>query len=361
MMKRRDFMKTAALGTVACALPSLAVDTEVKSSWLTYDILWNIDISHQLNNNCKLWIPLPSEIKGFQKILQTTQNSDAREYSYNDNNLYGAKLLYLHWFKEQEAKKATVALKVALNDRQCDFNSKRICTESFKEAQKFLAPSAHIPIDGMVAKISKTIVGTQKDPLKKARKLYDWIIANSYRDENVQGCGVGSPNSMLAQLEREGRMGGKCLDMSALCVALMRASLIPAREVMGIRVGGSRLSHAFGAQEDITKSQHCKLEFFIDYLGWVPCDPADITKLVLKENLEKDSPRVREMADLFFGFWENNWMALNHARDFEITPKNDQGMLDSFGYIYGEAQGEYLDPFEPKSYRYSIFSVKTSV
>jgi len=359
MMQRRDFIKTVTLTTAALSLPSWG--DGVKTSWVAYDIVWNVDLSHAVNKNCRLWIPLPSEVKGFQKVIQTTHITDAHDTLYSDKNLYASKLLYLNWLKESRSKQATITLKVALSDRQCDFNPKRMCSKSFKEAQKFLAPSAHIPTDGTVAKTSKIIVGNEKDPLKKARKIYDWIIANSYRDEKVHGCGVGSPNVMLAQLEREGRMGGKCLDMSALCVALMRASGISAREVMGIRVGASRLSEAFGAKVDITKSQHCKVEFFIDYLGWVPCDPADITKLILKENLEKESPRVREMADLFFGFWENNWMALNHARDFEIAPKNEQGTLDSFGYIYGEAQGEYLDPFEPKSYRYSISSVKTSV
>lgn len=358
-MQRRDFIKTVTLTTAAISLPSWG--DEVKKSWVAYDIVWSFDLSHAVNKNCRLWIPLPSDVKGFQKVLQTTHVTDAQEYLYSDKNLYVSKLLYLNWSKESQSKQATVTLTVALRDRQCDFNPKRMCSKSFKEAQKFLAASAHIPTDGTVAKISKMIVGNEKESLKKARLIYDWIIANSYRDENVHGCGVGSPNVMLAQLEREGRMGGKCLDMSALTVALMRSCGIPAREVMGIRVGASRFSNAFGTKDDITKSQHCKLEFFIDYLGWVPCDPADITKLVLKENLEKDSPRVREMSDLFFGFWENNWMALNHARDFEIAPKNEQGVLDSLGYVYGEADGEYLDPFEPKSYTYRISSVKSPV
>jgi transglutaminase-like putative cysteine protease len=249
-------------------------------------------------------------------------------------------------------------MSVTLRDRQCDFRRKRICPDVLEHAQEFLAPTAHIPTDGAVAKVAKIIVGHEKDPLKKARKIYNWIVEHSYRDENVHGCGAGSPNAMLSQLERDGRMGGKCLDMSALCVALMRASYIPAREVMGIRVGSSRLSPAFGAGEEITKAQHCKVEFFIPTLGWIPCDPADITKLMLKEGIDKNSPRAMELANKFFGFWENNWMALNHARDFDLYPTNTQGSLDSFGYPYAEVDGEYLDPFDPASYRYAIRSRK---
>ena len=51
-------------------------------------------------------------------------------------------------------------------------------------------------------------------------------------------------------------------------------------------------------------------------------------------------------------------MAFNHARDFDLYPANAQGVLDTFGYPYGEVEGEYLDPFGPASYRYAIRSTK---
>jgi transglutaminase-like putative cysteine protease len=335
--------------------------SEVKNPLALYDIQWKFDLSSHSNKECSLWIPLPCDIGGFQNVLQLGSFNDANESSETKNNHYDARTFYAHWEKSAISKTLTLSMRVALRDRQCDFKRTRVCSDIQERAKEFLAPTAHIPTDGTIAITAKHIIGTEKGSLKKARKIYDWVIANAYRDESVHGCGVGSPNKMLAQLEKEGRMGGKCLDMSALTVALMRASGIPAREVMGIRVGPSRLSPAFGTKEDITKAQHCKLEFFIPTIGWIPCDPADITKLILKENIEKTSTRARELADLFFGFWENNWMAFNHARDFDLYPSNAQGTLDSFGYVYGEIEGEYLDPFEPKPYHYTINSVKMSV
>ncbi|MDD4855665.1 MAG: transglutaminase-like domain-containing protein [Sulfuricurvum sp.] len=358
-MHRREFIKKTALSGAICLTPSfLSASVEIKNTLALYDIQWKFDLSEHTAKECTLWAPLPGDISGFQNVLQLGSSTDAKESFQTTHNLYKSATLYAKWDKNSVIKILNITMKVALRDRQCDFKPKRICPDAIKEANKFLAPTAHIPTDGAVAKIAKLIIGNEKDLLKKARKIYDWIIANSYRDESVHGCGVGSPNAMLAQLEKEGRMGGKCLDMSALTVALMRSSGLPAREVMGIRVGASRLSNAFGAKEDITKSQHCKLEFFIPTLGWIPCDPADITKLVLKEGIEKTSPRALELADKFFGFWENNWMAFNHARDFDLYPANAQGSLDSFGYAYGEVDGEYLDPFEPTHYRYTILSKK---
>jgi len=361
-MHRREFIKKTALSGAICLAPSfLTASVEMKKTLALYDLQWKFDLTAHGAKECALWVPLPSDVSGFQNVLQIGSETTSKKSFQTTHNNYESATFYAYWDKNIIQKTLDLSMKVALRDRQCDFKRTRVCSNSIQEAKEFLAPTEHIPTDGAVAKAAKKIVANEKDPLKKARKIYDWIIANSYRDESVHGCGVGSPNVMLAQLERDGRMGGKCLDMSTLCVALMRASDIPAREVMGIRVGASRLSPAFGAKEDITKSQHCKLEFFIPTLGWVPCDPADITKLVLKENLEKSSPRALELADKFFGFWENNWMAFNHARDFNLYPANTQGTLDSFGYVYGEVDGEYLDPFEPSAYQYKILSQKVAL
>lgn len=359
-MHRREFIsKTALTGAICCAPAfSKAADSKPKTSLALYTIEWKFDLSHHSGLECALWVPLPSDISGFQNVIEQGYVTDAQNSFETAHNAYGARTLYARWDKNAVAKTLIVTLSVALRDRLCTFKRKRLCPDTIEQSRLFLAPTAHIPTDGAVAAVSRHIVGNEKDPLKKARKIYDWIIANSYRDESVRGCGVGSPNVMLAQLEREGRMGGKCLDMSALCVALMRSSGIPAREVMGIRVGPSRFSSSFGTKEEITSSQHCKVEFFIDALGWIPCDPADITKLILKEGIDRNSLRAREFSDKFFGFWENNWMAFNHARDFDLYPANAQGTLDSFGYVYGEVEDEYLDPFEPSAYRYAIHAQK---
>ena len=357
-MTRRIFLTHTAAAGALCLTPSFAADEKNLSETLAlYDIRWSFDLSRH-GGDVSLWVPLPSRIRGFQEIVRLGSRTDAAESFESDANRYGARTFFARWEKNAPSKTLELSLSVVLRDRQCDWRPRRICPGAIEEARTFLAPSAHIPTDGAVAKVSAAIIGSEKDPLKKARRIYDWVVANSYRDENVRGCGVGSPNAMLAELEKNARMGGKCLDMSALCVALMRAAGIPAREVLGIRVGPSRLSSAFGAGEEITKAQHCKVEFFVPALGWVPCDPADITKLVLKEGIEKSSPRARELADRFFGYWENNWMAFNHARDFDLFPANAQGSLDSFGYPYTEIDDEYLDPFDPASYRYAIRSEK---
>jgi len=242
-VERREFItKSAVAGAVFCSPSFLtaAAGKKGEGDFAVYTISLKCDLTHYADKECALWVPLPSDITGFQRIIELGATTDASRAFETDANSDNARTFYAHWEKNNVSKTLELSMKVMIRDRQCDWGRKRITHDAIEEAAKFLASTAHLPTDGNVAKIAKKIVANEKEPLKKAKRIYDWIIKNSYRDESVHGCGVGSPNAMLAVLEKEGRMGGKCLDMSALCVALMRASGIPEREVMGIRVGPSR-------------------------------------------------------------------------------------------------------------------------
>jgi transglutaminase-like putative cysteine protease len=76
---------------------------------------------------------------------------------------------------------------------------------------------------------------------------------------------------------------GKCADLNALFVALLRAEGIPARDVYGIRVAPSALGYASlgKAGGNVTTAQHCRAEFHLPSHGWVPADPADVRKVIL--------------------------------------------------------------------------------
>src|SRR5687767_11954244 len=65
----------------------------------------------------------------------------------------------------------------------------------------------------------------------KVKAVYDWILANTYREPEVRGCGVGDIKSMLETQN----FGGKCGDINALFVGLVRSIGVPARDIYGIR------------------------------------------------------------------------------------------------------------------------------
>ncbi|MEP6966416.1 MAG: transglutaminase-like domain-containing protein, partial [Polaromonas sp.] len=89
-----------------------------------------------------------------------------------------------------------------------------------------------IPTDGIVRKTALAATQGARTDLEKARMLYDWIVANTYREPKVRGCGEGDIETML---ETE-NLGGKCADLNALFVGLCRSVGVPARDVYGLRL-----------------------------------------------------------------------------------------------------------------------------
>ena len=144
-------------------------------------------------------------------------------------------------------------------------------------------------------------------------------------------------------------------------VCLLRNLGIPSREVFGIRAGQSKISNACGKADDkgfanITGAQHCRAEFYIDGLGWVPADPADVTKVRLAEKLTNEDKKVKDVKKYFFGSWEMNWVAFNSARDFVLNPKPTQYPINMLGYPYAEVGEDALDYYTPKTFTYSYTS-----
>jgi transglutaminase-like putative cysteine protease len=81
-----------------------------------------------------------------------------------------------------------------------------------------------LPTDGIVKATALKVTQGAKTDAQKAKLIYDWVVANTYREVKVRGCGEGDIKSML----ETGNLGGKCGDLSALFVGLARAAGVPA-------------------------------------------------------------------------------------------------------------------------------------
>lgn len=120
-------------------------------------------------------------------------------------------------------------------------------------------------MDSPAARALEATQGKASD-VDKVRALYDWTTANTYRNFDTCGCGVGDVKAAL----ETSNFGGKCADNNAIFVALCRALAIPARDIYGVRIAPS----AFGYKElgagsaNITKAQHCRAEVFLAGYGW---------------------------------------------------------------------------------------------
>ncbi|EGM70827.1 transglutaminase-like enzyme, putative cysteine protease [Shewanella sp. HN-41] len=314
-----------------------------------------------------MWIPLPEET-AFQQIRKLDFNGTYQDAYISTNNAYGAKTLFATWPDAKGKMTITVELVIETEDwepiKGGELTHYRTPTELHYPADValYLQPTKHMPIDGIVKQTADKIVAGETDPLKKARLIYNWVSANMFRDNNVIGCGTGD----VATILESGKLGGKCTDINSVFVALMRAVGVPAREMFGIRLGqavkmGQYSKKAFGSADDkgvadVTGGQHCRAMFYLAGYGWLPADPADVTKMRLTENKEHSDPAVQAVNDYLFGNWEMNWVGFNYGRDFDLFPATEQTPLNNFGYPYAEVDGDPVNYYEPKVFAYDYKS-----
>lgn len=348
-MNRRNFFKLVAVAGLATAAPAAraAPNAPMQRYRLTYRI--------RLPQNSKvarLWLPVPKcEDAGYQLCAGRAWNGIVDEADFVEKTPHAAPTFYAVWRGEEQTD-IVVTSDFATRDRQVRLDSvpnlKPIYPASVRE---FLKPTPNMPIDGIVRSTALSASRGAHTPLAKARSIYDWVVDNSFRDPTVRGCGRGDIKFML----ETGNMGGKCADINSLFVGLARAVGIPAREVFGIRVAASQQFASLGLKSaDASKAQHCRAEFYLTGVGWIPVDPADVRKAVLEEELPLGDPKIVALRERLFGSWEMNWVGFNHARDFKLHSYSRGGAMNFFMYPHAEIDNVPRDSLEPKTFVYQI-------
>ncbi len=119
----------------------------------------------------------------------------------------------------------------------------------------FTAPDILVPSKNPdLMKAAAAAVGAEKNPYLKARRLYDWQLAQlTYSSTVRDGDAV-----LAARMKRADSFG-----YASLYCALLRAAGVPARMVAGYLVRGAG---------ELTV-RHFWDEFYVETLGWVPVDP----------------------------------------------------------------------------------------
>jgi transglutaminase-like putative cysteine protease len=360
-MQRRTFLKGSAILTTAILVtPSLALTKEKENPFgiTSKPRKFSITNSYKIAPSeevAQVWIPLPKE-ESYHKVIDLKFSGNYEEAKIVTND-YNAQVLYAKWNKGDKNRELEVTFDVIMQERTTDFSKATAETNYPKDVEVYLNGTAHTPVTENLQKIALEIVKDKNTPLEKAQAIYDWTVTTMYRDNAVIGCGIGDASKTL----EEKIYGGKCTDISSVFVALLRNVDIPSREVFGIRVGKSKISSACGKADekgfaDITGAQHCRAEFYLDGIGWVPVDPADVTKVRLAEKLTNEDKKIQDVKKYFFGSWEMNWVAFNSARDFILNPKPTQYPLNMLGYPYAEIGEDAQDYYNAKTFAYTYSS-----
>jgi transglutaminase-like putative cysteine protease len=358
-MRRREFLQGGAALTLAAALPRGAFAdapfTPRPEAWRKFEVVTRVEIVKP-SGRAQAWLPLPAVAQpDWIEPLGSEWKSNATSAVRQREARYGAEMLHVEWAAGEEAPVAETVSRIATRDRAVDLSQRRaVAPLPDAERKLYTAATELVPTDGIVKATADKIVGWAFTDVEKARRIYEWIVDNTFRKATTRGCGIGDVASML----KSGDLGGKCADLNALYVGLARAAGLPARDVYGIRIAPSKFGYkSLGAASAVvSKAQHCRAEVYLSGFGWVPVDPADVRKVVLEEppgQLALDDPKVVAARKTLFGAWEMNWLAYNFANDVAL-PGSSGPKVGFLMYPQAEVGGERLDPLEPDAFKYTI-------
>lgn len=358
---RRTFLKNTAAAAMAAAFPAINfAQAPVRShfapqsgAWRTFEVTTRVDILKP-QGVTKVWLPIPSVNSDYQRSQGNSFSSNGAT-DLTDDGVDGAKMLYAQFPAGQAQPFVELTSRVQTQGRAIDWSQKVATREDADTLRHFTRPTKFLPTDGIVRETAQKAIDGARTDVEKTRKIYDWIVVNTYRDPKVRGCGEGDIKTML----ETGNLGGKCADLNALFVGLCRSVGIPARDVYGIRLVPS----AFGYKElsgnpaSLKGAQHCRSEVFLKGYGWVAMDPADVAKVMRLETADwiknTTDPVVAPVNKALFGGWEGNWMAYNTAHDIAL-PNSRQEKLGFFMYPVAENAAGRFDSYSPDDFKYQI-------
>ena len=357
-MERRTFLTTGAAALVVAGLArpfaARGAETSGGARWRTFEVTTRLEII-QPSGVTRAWVPLPlMPDTDYQKSLGQSWTGNAALTRVVRDEKYGAGIFYAEWPASETAPEVEVTTRFATRDRAVDLSRPGSPAPEEKSVlRKYTSGTKFIPTDGIVRKQALEVSRGASSDVEKARAVYEWIVENTFRDPKVRGCGLGDIKALL----QTGYLGGKCADLNALFVGMVRSLGIPARDLYGVRVTESADYKSLGRSGDISKGQHCRAEFYSASHGWVPVDPADVRKLVLEENggTPLTDPKIQKARARLFGSWEMNWLAYNYAADLKL-PGSSGDQIAFFMYPQAETANERRDSLDPDAVKYKLIS-----
>ncbi len=356
-MRRRDFLKSTGALSAGLAFSNVRqLLAESGAGWRTFEITTRVEVLKP-SGTTLIWLPAALIQKTpYQRTLSNKYHAEGGKAGIHEIKPDALGIVSAT-FPAGQAPVLTLMSRVQTRNHAVDLSKPGNASKASRsELEYFRRPTKLLPSDGIVKTTADEITKGANTDVEKARAIYEWIVDNTFRDPKTKGCGLGDIRFMLETKD----LGGKCADLNALFVGLAHAAGLPARDAYGIRVAKSELGYkSLGASsENITKSQHCRAEVYLDTYGWVPVDPADVRKVVLEEppgNRPLTDEMVTKARARLFGSWEMNWMAYNFAHDV-VLPSAAGATLPFLMYPQAQTADGRLDSLDATNFKYEITS-----
>jgi transglutaminase-like putative cysteine protease len=307
--------------------PASASDEPLSASRnFVFTCITHVPAMSQDSRELRIWLPLPYEDRS-QGISQLKIESPVR-YKIHRDKEYGNRYAYIV-IQPEDARKAF--------DIKISFHAERFehrvsftplvepLGQPLVSPDRFLLPDRLVPIDGVIGELSDQQTKEATQPIDKARRIYDYVIATMHYDHD--GTGWGRGDAVWACSSKH----GNCTDFHSLFIGMARAAGIPARFEIGF-------SLPTNAKAGVISGYHCWAQFYVNGIGWIPVDAS--------EGWKNSGKR-----DYFFGATDQNRVMFSMGRDIRLKPAQKGEPLNYFVYPYAELDGK---PFSDLKNEYTF-------
>ncbi len=263
--------------------PGTKTYTEKRSYALSYSV--NIEAASVTEPGViYLWMPVPPTSSAQRDIQALSRGVEPFVENYKGSSLFqiaietpGSFTISVNYLIDVYAVETQVKTQLIKNSLASPLKERYIKSDS-------LVPSDREEIIEQATKL----VGKEKNPYLKAKKLYDWLISEIDISETNT---PADPVSALAEKQAD------AYDAALLYCAVLRAVGVPAIPIAGYLINPTR-----------TVWRHWWTEFWIDGLGWIPVDP------VLGSGAAPPEFAINQDAsNYYFGNIDNQRIALSRS------------------------------------------------
>ncbi len=278
-----------------------AAGTKLFSEKRTYAVQYSMEIgsvSADGDNTLYLWIPQLVQAPEQREIQLVSQEPDPLFDNVNGVKLFNFENLSedktYTIFQSLMVDRYSVETKVNIAKVPANYDTTRRLYKKYTSAD-MIVPAT----DQGIVKISSSVVGRERNPYRKAREIYRYVLTRLQVDPEYQEYDI------LKAIED--RKGNPYVYAILFC-ALARSQGIPARPVAGYLI-----------DRDLQAARHYWAEFYIETVGWIPVDP-----ILGEGKIRVNIPPEVDPYSFFFGNLDFNHLALSKGL-IDLNQMNPQG------------------------------------
>ncbi len=332
----------------AASLVSIAVAAEPGSTTFAVKAQLSVTVPEGAGA-VRLWLPLPQEDATCTVTnLVTSVDAGANAPVALGKDGRGNEMGYVEIDKARPGE-IVVVQTFELERRETLVAVDAAATRPLSAAEKAehaadLSTDTYVPVNDTMKSMVETITAGETNPAVVARRLYDWMLANT---ENwVKDPSRFEPSPFGSAVYALSTRSGNAADLASLYTALARAGGVPARMVYG-----SLLKKPLdGVKRDA--GTHAWVEVWFPGLGWHSVDVAvadmyagPITKTEANEPLlvmatpEGTFGEDAAKAAWWFGNLDTRRVTWSRGRDLLLAPEQNGIPLNAFTSGYVEIDG----------------------